>query len=69
MYVSGTSDVGVDRNSVGFYLKLHLVKVIVVGYAKDSGEVPSREEVLAIFEHGDAHVGSGVIILSYISNR
>ena len=39
MNVSGTSNIGVDRNSVAFKFKLHLVKGIVGGDSKDSGEV------------------------------
>ena len=39
MSVSATYKVGVDRNSVGFYLKLYLVKDIVGVNAKDSGDV------------------------------
>ena len=39
MYVSGNSKVGVNRNSVGFYLKLHLLKGTVGENCGVSGEV------------------------------
>ena len=68
MSVSGTSEFGVDRNIVDFYLKLHLMKGTVGGNAEDSGEIRFGEEGLAVVYCVDAHVGAGVIILSYISN-
>ena len=39
IYVSGTYEVGVNGESVSFYLKLHLVKGIVCGSAEDSGDI------------------------------
>ena len=45
------------------------MKGIVGRNAKDSGEVRFGEEGIAVVYHGDAHVGSGGIIISYIYNR
>ena len=69
MYVSGNSKVGVNRNSVGFYLKFHLVQGIVCGNAKDYGDICFREGTLEVVYRGDIHVGVRGMILSYISNR
>ena len=66
--MSGTSEVVVDRYSVGFQLKLHLVKVILGGNAEDSDEVWFGEECLAVVYHGETHIGSGGVILNYIDN-
>ena len=43
MYVSGTSDIRVGRNNIGFYLRFNLEKGIVGGNAKDSGEIQFQE--------------------------
>ena len=43
--MSGTSEVGVNRNSVGFKLKLHLVKGTVVKNAKNSGGIQFGNKV------------------------
>ena len=51
-----------------FSFKLHLTKGIVGGNAVDFGEVRFGGEGTAVVYHGDDHVGSGGIILSYISN-
>ena len=58
-----------NRKSVGFYPKLHLVKVIVGGNAKDSGDIQFWEEGLMVVYRGDTHVGVWGTILSYIANR
>ena len=44
------------------------MKGIVGGNAKDYGVVCFEEEGLTVVYHGDTHVGSGKIILIYISN-
>ena len=66
--MNGTSDVGLNVNSIGFQLKLHLVKGIVGGNADDYGDIQFGKEVLAVFYCGDTHGGVWGIILSYIAN-
>ena len=39
MSVSGTFKIRVKRKSVGFFIKLHLVKGIVGGNSKDSSDI------------------------------
>ena len=69
MYVSGTSDIRVGRNNIGFYLRLNLVKGIVGGNAEDFGEVRSWEEGLVVVYCGDTRGGEGRAIIRYIANR
>ena len=68
MFVNGTHKVLVNINSVGFYLKLCLVKVGVCGDAEGSGEIQFGEEGLAVVYRGYTHGGVWGIILSYIYN-
>ena len=49
MTVSVTSEDVVNRNSISFWFRLNLVKEILGGDAKDSGEVRFEEEVLLVF--------------------
>ena len=46
MYASGTSEVRVDIKSVGFELKLYLVKGIIGGNIENSGESRFGNNVL-----------------------
>ena len=58
-----------EESLAGPYLKFNLVKGIVGGNGKDSGEIRFGEEGLAVVYLGDAYVGAGGIILSFIANR
>ena len=69
MYVSGTSDIIVGINNIGFYLRFNLAKGIVGGNAEDFGEVRFWEEGLVVVYCGDTRGGEGRVILSYIANR
>ena len=68
MTISGTSEVGVDRNIIDFWCKLHLVKVIIGGNSKNSGEVRFGEEDLAVVYHVDSHVGAGGVIIIFVAD-
>ena len=67
--VSGTSEVGMNINSVGFWIKFHLVKFIVGVNANDSGEISFREEGPTVVYRRDTHVGVRGMVLRYITNR
>ena len=69
MSVSGTYEVGSNIKSFGFYLKIHLVKGIIGGNAKNSGKIRVGEECLAVIYHGCTHGGLRGKILRYIANR
>ena len=57
-----------EESLAGPYLKFNLVKGIVGGNGKDSGEIRFGEEGLAVVYRGDTHGGAGGLILSCISN-
>ena len=67
--VNGTSKVEVNGESVGFQLKLYLVKGISGGNAECSGEIQFGEEGPAVLYRGDTHGGVWGINLSYVANR
>ena len=69
MSVSGTSDVGLNGKSIGFYIKLHLVKGILGGNAEDSGEIRFGEEGITVVYLEYTNDGVRGKILSYIDNR
>ena len=66
--MSVTYDVGLDGESIGFYIELNLVKGIIGGNAEDSDEIRFGIEVIVVVYRGDTCVGVRVIILSYIYN-
>ena len=66
MFVNGTHKVLVNINSVGFYLKLCLVKVGVCGDAEGSGEIQFGEEGLAVVYPGYNRGRLRGIVISYI---
>ena len=69
MSVSGNSKVGVNRNIIGFYLKLNLVNVVVGGNAEDCGEIHFGEEGIAVVYCGDTHGVVRGINISFIANK
>ena len=68
MYVSGTSEVRMDRKSIGFYLNFHSVKGAVCGNSKGSGYIWFGEDGLAVVYRGDTCGGLGGVLLSCIAN-
>ena len=68
MFVNGTHKVLVNINSVGFYLKLCLVKVGVCGDAEGSGEIQFGEEGLAVVYCGYTPGVLWGMIISYTAN-
>ena len=67
--MSGNSEVGVNGESVGFLIKLYLVKGIVGGYSEDFGDIQFGEEVLSVVNQGYNRGGLQGIILSCIYNK
>ena len=70
MTMGVTTKIGVDGNSIGFYLKLHTMREFIGRDAEDLSLIRLGEKGLTVVGRGDTHgeLGEVQITLSYIEN-